>query len=134
MEPQNTDNGVIKISEEVVSRIAALTVSDIDGVQQINDGFVGGITNKLFGSRVESKGIQVDMSENETSITVSIIVKFGCEIPAVAEALQNAIKTNIGKMTGLTVTNVHVNVDGVAKDAEEKTAEDQTPPSGPNRY
>ena len=113
----------IQISDDVVAVIAGKAVSEVSGVAGMAGGFAGGITEVLSGKKNLSKGIKVDIEGKETKIDVNIIVEYGVRIPDVAFKIQNRVKKAVEAMTGLTVLNVNVHVQGV-KTIEEK--EEQT--------
>ena len=60
-----------------------------------------------------AKGIKVEATEKEAKIDVNIIVEFGSRIPDVAFEIQNRVKKAVENMTGIKVTDVNVNVQGV---------------------
>lgn len=112
----------IKIADDVVAIIAGKAVSEVSGVYGMAGGFAGGITEVLSGKKNLSKGIKVDVDENQVKIDVNIIVEYGVRIPDVAFEIQNRVKKAIETMTGLKVLNVNVHVQGV-NTTEEKTEE-----------
>lgn len=109
----NTSLGSIRIGDDVVSIIAGLAATEVDGVIDMSGGVVGGITEKL-GRKNLSKGVKVEVGEKEAAIDVYIVVEYGSRIPEVAARIQDAVKNAIEKMTGLLVVEVNVNVQGVA--------------------
>ncbi len=56
-----TEEGTVKISEEVVSIIAGLAVSEVKGVAGMSGGIVGGIA-EFVGKKNPSRGIKVQVS------------------------------------------------------------------------
>ena len=118
-----TPDSSIVISEDVVSVIAGVAVSEVPGVVDTAGGFAGGISEVLSGKKKLSKGIKVEVGEKETKIDVNIIVEYGTRIPDVAFEIQNRVKKSVKEMTGLDVLEVNVHVQGVRTssiDAEEK--------------
>lgn len=71
-----TADSSIVISEEVVSVIAGIAVSEVSGVVDTAGGFAGGISEVLSGKKKLSKGIKVEVGEKETKIDVNIIVEY----------------------------------------------------------
>ncbi len=116
----DTGLGTIKIADEVVSIIAGLAATEIDGIAGMSGGLVGGIA-EMLGRKNFSKGVKVEVGEREAAIDLYIIVKYGVRIPDVALAAQENIKRAIETMTGLSVVEVNVNVQGV------HFPEDETP-------
>ena len=110
------DNNGIKISDDVVAVISGVAVSEVPGVAGMAGGFAGGITEVLSGKKNLSKGIKVEVGEKETKIDVNIIVEYGTRIPDVAFEIQNRVKKAVETMTGLTVLEVNVHVQGVSTD------------------
>lgn len=108
---ENSDG--IKISSDVVAVIAGVAVGEVQGVFAMSGGFAGGISEVLSGKKNFSKGIKVDITEKEAKIDVNIIVEYGIRIPDVAFQIQTKVKKEVEKMTGLNVTAINVNVQGV---------------------
>ena len=118
------ENG-IKIADDVVATIAGKAASEVTGVYSMSGGFAGGIS-EVFGKKSYTKGIKVETTEKDLKIDVNIIVEYGARIPDVAYEIQNRVKKAIEGMTGLTVAEVNVHVQGVnteAQNKEEKTEE-----------
>lgn len=113
---QEVDNNGIKISDDVVSVIAGVAVSEVPGVYGMAGGFAGGISEVLSGKKNLSKGIKVEVGEKETKIDVNIIVEYGTRIPDVAFEIQNRVKKAVETMTGLNVVEVNVHIQGVNTD------------------
>ena len=113
-----TADSSVVISEEVVSVIAGIAVSEVKGVVDTAGGFAGGISEVLSGKKKLSKGIKVEVGEKETKIDVNIIVEYGTRIPDVAFEIQNRVKKAVKEMTGLDVLEVNVHVQGVRTPVE----------------
>ena len=115
--------GTIRIADEVVSIIAGLAATEIEGIAGMSGGLVGGIA-EMLGRKNFSKGVKVEVGEREAAIDLYIIVKYGTRIPDVALAAQENIKRAIENMTGLSVVEVNVHVQGVNFPEEEEQIED----------
>lgn len=116
-----TENSGVKISNDVVAVIAGVAVSEVAGVASMPSGFAGGISEVLSGKKNRTKGIKVEVEDNTTRIDVNIIVEYGTRIPDVAFEIQNRVKKAVENMTGLSVEEVNVHVQGV----NTKTLEEQ---------
>lgn len=106
------DIGNIKVSEEVITVIAGLTAIEVEGVAAMSGGVVGGIA-EMLGRKNFSKGVKVEVEDNETTIDLFIIVEFGAQIPEVALKIQEKVKEAVEKTTGLTIMEMNVHVQGV---------------------
>lgn len=119
-----TEDSSIVISDEVVSIIAGVAVSEVKGVVDTAGGFAGGISEVLSGKKKLSKGIKVEVGEKETKIDVNIIVEYGTRIPDIAFEIQNKVKNAVKEMTGLDVVAVNVHVQGVKTSLEQENKEE----------
>lgn len=112
------ENG-IKIADDVVATIAGKAVMEVNGVYSMFGGFAGGIS-EVFGKKNYTKGIKVDNTEKGLKIDVNIIVEYGARIPDVAYEIQNRVKKAIENMTGLTLEEVNVHIQGVNTEPQNK--------------
>ncbi len=115
--------GSIRIADEVVSIIAGLAATNVDGIVGMSGGLVGGIAEKL-GRKNLSKGVRVEVGEKEAAIDLYLIVKYGVRIPDIALAVQENVKRAIENMTGLSAVEVNVHVQGVGFPPEEEEEEE----------
>ena len=105
----------IEISDDVVAVIAGMAASEVSGVAEMAGGFAGGISEVLSGKKNLAKGIKVEILDNkEARIDVNIIVEYGARIPDVAFEIQKRVKKSVENMTGLSVLEVNVHVQGVS--------------------
>lgn len=119
-EISTTENDDIQIANDVISTIAKVAVTGVSGVYAMAGGIVGGISDVLSGKKNSTKGIKVELVENEAKIDVNIIVQYGVRIPDVAFEIQNRVKKEVETMTGLKVARVNIHVQGINLDAISK--------------
>jgi len=119
---QKEQAGSIRIADEVVKVIAGLATIEVNGVAGMSGGLAGGIA-EMLGRKNLSRGIKVEVGEKEAAVDVFVIVDFGSRIPDVAAEIQQKVKDAVERMTGLTVVEVNVNVQGVAFASELKDEE-----------
>ena len=119
------DMGIVKISDDVVAVIAGLACNEVKGIVGISAGIVGGITQILSGKKNLSKGVKVNVGENDATIDIFIVVEYGVKIPEVAEEVQNSVKKAVESMTGLTVSAVNIFVHNVYLPKVEEVTEDK---------
>ena len=115
--------GSIRIADDVVSIIAGLAATEIEGIAGMSAGLVGGIA-EILGRKNFAKGVKVEVGEREAAVDLYIIVKYGVRIPDVALAAQENVKQAIETMTGLSVVEVNIHVQGVGF-PEEETQEEE---------
>jgi uncharacterized alkaline shock family protein YloU len=110
--------GTIRIADEVVGIIAGLAATEVEGIAGMSGGIAGGIA-EILGKKNFSKGVKVEVGEREAAVDLYIIVKYGVRIPDVALAAQENVKQAIENMTGLSVVEVNIHVQGVGFPDEE---------------
>jgi uncharacterized alkaline shock family protein YloU len=110
---QAEEQGTIHISEEVIASIAAVAAVEVEGVGSLSANLGTDIAD-LLGKKNLSKGVRLEIVENEVTIAVSILVKYGYAIHEVARAVQDAVMASVGDTTGLKVIAVNVNVCGIS--------------------
>ena len=104
--------GEVKIADEVVTVIAGLAATEVEGVASME----GNITNELvskLGMKNLSKGVMVTVEGKNVSVQISLIIEYGCSVPVVTAKVQERVKSAIENMTGLEVTEVKITVAGV---------------------
>ncbi len=106
---KNNDFGEVKISDEVISVVSSIAVSDIEGVIGIYDSGKPG----LFGIKTTSKGVYAEIKDNIITVDLDIIVKYGVKMQDVAWEIQSKVKNAVETMTGLYVQKINVNIKGI---------------------
>ena len=98
------ENGNVMISEDVVAAIAEHALNEVEGAALLRD-----IKNW-------NKGIKILIAEdNSVSISMNITVTFGHSVVEVAAAAQKAVAASVENRTGVKVSEVNVNICGIAK-------------------
>ena len=118
------ETGQIRISDDVVATIAGLAALETDGIAAMSGGISEGLAKRLSGKNVQ-KGVSVEVGQAETAISLRVIILYGSQIQKVCRQLQENVKDSIENMTGLSVIEVNVKVEGVAFKGEESTEEPQ---------
>jgi len=95
---QKSEDGVLHISEDVLSTVAALAIADVEGVG---------------GHVTRTRGVKTHTECGRVTVDIWIRVIYGFSIPAVAQKVQAAVIEGIDAMTGLRVETVRVHVNGV---------------------
>lgn len=104
--------GEVNIADEVVTIIAGLAATEVEGISSM----AGNITNELvskLGKKNLAKGVKVDVVDNYVTVDVAVNIAYGYAIPEISEKVQEKIKTAIETMTGLSVKAVNVRIASV---------------------
>lgn len=114
----------LNISEDVIGIIAGLAASEVEGIAGMTLGFVDGINQILGGNKKYSKGVKIELDGKKVTIDLFVNVSYGVRIPDVAWAAQNSVKNAVETMTGLEVTAVNINVQGITFNKKENVKVD----------
>lgn len=104
--------GDVRVADEVVAIIAGLATTEVEGVSSMAGNITNEIVSKL-GMKNLSKGILVEVMENEVKVDVAINISYGYSIPEVSSKVQDKVKSAIENMTGLNVAVVNVRIASV---------------------
>ena len=114
---ENTKNqfGTIKIHNEVIASIAYETVKDIPGVAGIRDNFRSALSRFLKKNQ-GSGAIKVEFDENnETTITIPLLVQYGYNFPELAAKIQENVRTAIENSTNIVIKDININIRGIER-------------------
>ena len=106
---KSDDLGDVRVSEEVVAIIAGLAATEVSSM-------AGNITNEIvskLGMKNLSKGIFVEVMDEEIKVDVALNIAYGYAIPDISAKVQDRVKTAVEIMTGLTVAVVNVRIASV---------------------
>lgn len=100
------------IADGVVETIVSMAVQDVEGVANISGMTASGILN--FKNKPGAKGVEAAANEDGTlAVSVRIGVDYGYPLPAVAEAIRQAVADAVAVQIGLQVSNVDVYIDSI---------------------
>ena len=110
--------GSIKISEEAIAGIVSMVVAQIKGVSSMSGSMTSGLTEMLEKKNL-TKGVKVELNNQDVIIALYIFVEYGVKIPKLALEIQNQVRDSIQTMTGLRAKEVNIYVQGVSFDHTE---------------
>ncbi len=115
--------GSIKIAEEAVASIVSLAAAQIKGVAAMSGSMASGLTEKL-GKKNLTKGVKVEITEQNVVVALNIFVEYGIRIPKLALEIQNEVRDTVQTMTGLNVKEVNIYVQGISFGRTESVEDD----------
>ena len=102
--------GEVQIAEEVITIIAGLAATEVEGVCSMGGNITKELVSRL-GMKNLSKGVRVEVTEDgKIEVFVTINIAYGYAIPAVSGNVQEKVKAAIENMTGLEVSGVNVRI------------------------
>jgi uncharacterized alkaline shock family protein YloU len=120
--PLKGEMGNTTISSTVVSQIAGIAAQEVENAQMGGgaSAAVGGILQSVTGSVTGgasggnySRGVTVEVGEEEAAVDLNMTVDYGQSIPRVTEAARRNVINRVENLTGLRVTEVNILVNDV---------------------
>ena len=103
--------GTLRISREVLSTIAATAASEVAGVHSLTTAPVD--LKRMFSKRQLPKSVAASLRDDIAEVELHLILNGEVKIPIVSEKVQRAVKDAIQSMTRVTVSKVHVVIEGI---------------------
>lgn len=115
--PLQSERGRTSISDAVVSQIAGIAAQEVEKVQMGGGtgAAVGGFLQSVTGggSPNYSRGVSVEVGEEEAAIDLAMAVEYGYSVPQLTEAVRRNVINRVENLTGLSVTEVNITVNDV---------------------
>lgn len=115
MDLQNMDlqGGSLQISTEVIAKIARCAALEVEGVAELSCGTQNKKLKDLLEASIQPP-VAVEMRDGTAELTLHLIMASGARIPAVAEKVQENVKSAVQNMTSVTVSRVNLVIAGLA--------------------
>ena len=110
--PLKSDMGITTVSNAVVSQVAGIAAQEVEKVQ------MGGGANF-------SKGVTVEVGEEETAIDLTMAVEYGQSIPRITDAVRRNVTNRVENLVGLRVNEVNITVSNIFFPQQEAEQERQ---------
>ncbi len=132
--PLKSDGGTTTISNSVVSQIAGIAAQEVEKVQMGGGataavgGFLQSVTGSVTGGGGGgnfSKGVSVEVGEEETAVDLTMAIEYGQSIPQITDAVRRNVIGRVENLTGLRVNEVNITVTDVQVPEERPMLEEQ---------
>jgi uncharacterized alkaline shock family protein YloU len=120
--PLRSERGNTIISDAVVAQVAGIAAQEVEKVQMGGGaaaavgGFLQSVTGTVTGSSSGgnySRGVSVEVGEEEAAIDLTMAVEYGVSIPQLTEAVRRNVINRVENLLGLRVTEVNITVNDV---------------------
>jgi len=118
------ESGNVNISDDVIGIITSIAASEIEGVSGLHGSFSEDIAG-IFGRKSQTKGVKVQIEDEVVVLDLNVVVDFGVKIPDIAWKIQENVKTAVESMTGLSVKEVNIHVQGINTKKEEIVVDEE---------
>ena len=105
--------GSVHIADEVVTTVAALAATEVDGVKSIAGNITYDGISRL-GVRNLAKGVRCEVKDSVVKVDLHLNLEYGVSIPQICQKVQEKVKSSVESMTGLKVGEVNVTIAGIA--------------------
>lgn len=123
---EKLDMGTVTFANDVIAIIAGLAASEVEGVAAMSGGIYDGVASAL-GRKNLTKGVKVEVGNEQVAVDLTMIFNYGVEIPTVAKNVQENVKKAVENMTGLEVVEVNISVIGVRFEKEAEVSAVEAP-------
>ena len=132
--PLKSEMGNTTISSAVVSQIAGIAAQEVESAQMGGGasaavgGFLQSVTGGVTGGSSSgggnfSRGVSVEVGEEEAAVDLTMTVEYGQSIPRITEAVRGNVINRVESLTGLRVTEVNILVSDVQISEEQPMLE-----------
>jgi len=113
-EESRTDLGTIRIHKNVIASISSIAAVEIEGVKRVGTNLKGNLVEAIRSKLISA--IKVDINKNEeVKVDIPVIIKYGYNIPEIANRVQENVRNGLEKMTNLSIKDINVNVQGIER-------------------
>ncbi len=110
--PLRTERGITRIEDNVVAKVAGIAAQEVEGIQMGGGTAraVGGFLDSVTGAGGQTRGVAVEVGEDEAAIDLSMAVEYGKAIPQISEAVRRNVINRVENLVGLRVTEVNITI------------------------
>jgi uncharacterized alkaline shock family protein YloU len=136
--PLRSDMGTTTVSNAVVSQIAGIAAQEVEKVQMGGGataavgGFLQSVTGTVTGGSGGSggganfsRGVSVEVGEEEAAIDLTMAIEYGQSIPGITDAVRRNVINRVENLAGLRVTEVNIQVNDVQIPEERPMLQEQ---------
>jgi uncharacterized alkaline shock family protein YloU len=108
-----TERGTTTIAEVVVTKVAGIAAREVAGVHRLGGAVaraLGAVSQRLSVGDTTTQGVNVEVTESDARVAISVIIDYGESIPDVAQAIRDNVVRRIEGTTGLHVSAVDISV------------------------
>lgn len=125
--PLKSDRGSTTVGDSVVTQVAGIAAQEIEGVQMGggSSAAVGSFLSGVTGGNSSTRGVSVEVGDEEAAMDLVMVIEYGKPIPQVVEAVRKNVINKVENLVGLRVTEVNVTVNDVQIQQERPQLERQ---------
>ena len=102
--------GDLTYDDKVIEKIIGLALESVDGLLDVDGGFLSNIKEKLVNADITGDGVNVEVGKKQVAVDLNIIAEYKKHVPTIFKTIKEVIETEVKGMTNLDVVEVNVNV------------------------
>lgn len=116
--PLKTDRGQTSIQDGVVAKVAGIAAQEVEGIRmgggssQAAGNILGSLTGGSGGGG-QTRGVAVEVGEEEAAVDLTMTAEYGKSIPQLSEAVRRNVVNRVENLVGLSVTEVNITVSNI---------------------
>jgi len=113
-EESRTDLGIVRIHKNVIASIAAVASTEVEGIKRVGANLKSGMM-AFIGKKTYSAISVVFDKNGEVKVEIPLVIKYGYNIPSVADRVQENVRNALEKMTNLSIKDININIQGIER-------------------
>jgi uncharacterized alkaline shock family protein YloU len=108
-----SERGTTTIAEVVVTKVAGIAAREVAGVHRLGTAVsraLGAVTQRLQVGDGSTQGVNVEVTDSDARVSMSVIIDYGESVPDVAQAIRDNVVRRIEATTGLHCAAVDIAV------------------------
>ena len=112
--------GKVVITEDIVAMIAGYAALENYGLVDMHSKSAADTLIRFIGGESRKKGVRVSFNnEGKPDIDLFVKLMYGLSMSAVAQNIISHVRYRVEEMTGLTVNQVNIHIEGVWVDSDD---------------
>ena len=104
----------VSVTDDALMTIIGLAAHEVPGVIGMAPANLREGVRRILGAQQVDEGVEIDREE-ETTVSLYLVVAYGVNIPAVAESVRERVVYAAGTFAGVEVSRVHIHIVGVGR-------------------
>lgn len=96
--------------DKVLQKIIGLALKSVEGLLQIDGGFLSNLTGKLVNTDDVTSGVKVEVGKQQVAVNLKIVVEYKKFVPDIYKNIQEVVTNEVRDMTNLEVVEINVDV------------------------
>jgi len=106
--------GIVRIHKNVIASIASLAATEIEGVKKVGKRLRQSLFEAIGSHNFSAIKVEI-LKNEEVKVEIPLIIKYGYNIPEVANKVQENVRAALERMSNLSVKDINISVRGIER-------------------